>query len=51
MPYGLITDVGAPGSLYAGLSNGEIWHSPDQGEHWVPLALRLGAIRRALVML
>jgi len=51
MPYALIAGPGAAGSLYAGLSNGELWRSPDRGESWLQLPVRLGGIRRALVML
>lgn len=32
MPYALLTDREAPGHLYAGLSNGDIWHTTDHGE-------------------
>ncbi|MGE5603101.1 MAG: hypothetical protein ACM30E_08620, partial [Nitrososphaerales archaeon] len=51
MPYALIADPELAGSLYAGLSNGEIWHSYDRGENWERLPMSLGEIRRALVML
>jgi photosystem II stability/assembly factor-like uncharacterized protein len=49
MPYALLTDPGAPGHVYAGLGNGEVWHSPDAGEHWTPLPFTLGSIARALI--
>lgn len=51
MPYALLTEPGAPGRLYAGLSNGAIWASGDYGDHWERLPLSLGRIQRALVML
>jgi photosystem II stability/assembly factor-like uncharacterized protein len=51
MPYVLITEPGAPGSLYAGLSNGDIWCSGDRGESWRRLSVNLGGIHRALVLL
>ena len=51
MPYTLLTDPQAPGHLYAGLSNGDIWHSTDCGDSWEQLSLNLGAIHRSLVML
>jgi photosystem II stability/assembly factor-like uncharacterized protein len=51
MPYALITDPGAGGSVYAGLANGEIWHSSDRGESWRQLPVRLGTLRRVLIML
>jgi hypothetical protein len=51
MPYALIADVETPGSLYAGMSNGDIWQSRDRGDNWQQLPVRLAAIHRALVML
>lgn len=51
MPYALITDVDAPGHVYAGLSSGEIWHSADHGDHWTSLPVKLPAISRTLIAL
>lgn len=51
MPYALVADPGAAGSLYAGLDNGDVWRSRDCGESWERLPLCLGAIRRTLVIL
>jgi hypothetical protein len=34
MPYALLTDLAASGHLYAGLSNGDIWHTANYGDHW-----------------
>jgi hypothetical protein len=51
MPYALLTERGAPGRLYAGLSNGDIWQSDDYGNHWTQLPVCLGGIERAAVML
>lgn len=51
MPYGLLTDPDAPGHLYAGLSNGDVWHSTDHGDSWLRLPFNLRKINRALVML
>jgi photosystem II stability/assembly factor-like uncharacterized protein len=51
MPYSLLTDPASPGDLYAGLSNGEVWHSADYGEGWRRLPFDLKAIKRQLVML
>ena len=51
MPYASLTDYRAPGHLYAGLSNGEVWHSADYGESWQQLPLSLKAIDRSLIML
>jgi photosystem II stability/assembly factor-like uncharacterized protein len=51
MAYALLTDPAAPGHLYAGLSNGDIWFSADYGDAWEKLPLNLGGIHRTLVML
>lgn len=51
MAYALLTDPAAPGHLYAGLSNGEVWHSADYGDHWEKLPLDLKGIHRALIMI
>jgi hypothetical protein len=50
LPYMLITEPGASGSIYAGLSNGDIWASNDQGASWRQLPVNLGGIHRSLVM-
>jgi photosystem II stability/assembly factor-like uncharacterized protein len=51
MPYALLTDPTAPGHVYAGLSNGEVWHSTDHGDTWRHLPLNLGSIHRTLLLL
>lgn len=51
MPYALLTDPEIPGHVYAGLSNGEVWHSPDHGETWHRLSFGLEAVNRELIML
>lgn len=51
MPYALLTDPTAPGRLYAGLSNGDVWHSADHGDSWEKLPFNLKGIHRALIML
>jgi hypothetical protein len=51
MPYALFAEAGVGGSIYAGLSNGEIWHSHDYGENWARLPLNLKSIYRSLVAL
>jgi hypothetical protein len=51
MAYALITDPAAPGHLYAGLSNGDVWHSTDHGDTWRQLPFNLKGIHRTLVML
>lgn len=51
MPYALLTDPAAPGHLYAGMSNGVVWHTADYGDHWRQLPLNLGGIWTAMIML
>ena len=51
MPYALLTDPIAPGHVYAGLGNGEVWHSSNHGEHWYQLPFTLGCIARTLIAL
>ncbi len=49
-PYGLATAPDAPGHVYLGLSNGEVWHSSDHGDTWRSLPFRFSAVRRALAI-
>jgi hypothetical protein len=51
MPYALLTDPAVPGHVYAGLSNGDIWHSDDHGNTWRQLPVNLKSIHRTLIML
>jgi hypothetical protein len=51
MAYSLVTDPSAPGHLYAGLGNGDIWFSDDYGDHWGQLPLNLGGIHTSLIMM
>ncbi len=51
MAYALITDPHAPGHLYAGLSNGDVWRSTDHGDSWVQMPFNLKGIHRTLIML
>jgi hypothetical protein len=50
MPYALFTDPGAPGHVYTGLSNGEVWHSTDYGNTWHQLPLCLKQIHGTLLL-
>jgi hypothetical protein len=50
MPYALLTNPAAPGQLYAGLSNGDVWFSADYGETWEQLAFNLTGIRSMLMV-
>jgi photosystem II stability/assembly factor-like uncharacterized protein len=51
MPYALITDRAAPGHIYAGLSNGDVWHSADYGNAWRRLPFNLTGIHRMMIMI
>lgn len=51
MPYALLIDPKAPGHLYAGMHNGDVWHSADTGDSWSQLPLNLGTTGRALLLL
>jgi hypothetical protein len=47
----LVTDPNEPGHLYAGLSNGNVWHTADYGNHWQQLPLNLASVACSMVML
>lgn len=51
MAYALLSDPEAPGHLYAGLSNGDIWFSADYGDAWEKLPFNMKGIHRTLIML
>lgn len=51
MAYALLTDPAAPGHLYAGLSNGDMWHTIDYGDTWQQLLFNLGTISPSMIML
>jgi photosystem II stability/assembly factor-like uncharacterized protein len=51
MAYALLTDPDAPGHLYAGFSNGEVWHSAAHGDSWERLPFNLGGIHRTMIMI
>ncbi len=50
MPYALITHAALPGYLIAGLGNGRIMLSANQGDTWEMLPFELGSLARNLVM-
>jgi photosystem II stability/assembly factor-like uncharacterized protein len=50
MAYALITDPGAPGHLFAGLSNGDVWHTADYGDSWQQQPFNLGGIQHTMIM-
>ena len=49
MPYALITDEQAPGYVYVGLSNGDIWFSSDHGDSWPQPAVNLKGVHHSLI--
>ena len=51
MPMALVTDPGAPGSLYAGLGHGDVWYSADYGDSWQKYPFNLRGIWSSLVIL
>jgi hypothetical protein len=51
MPYALVTDPGAPGHLYAGQRNGDVWFTADYGDSWMQLPFNLERIDHALAVL
>ena len=51
MAYALVTFPGASGHLWAGMSNGELWHTRDYGDSWTQLPFNLGGIHTALIIL
>jgi len=50
MPYALLTDPVRSGWVYAGLGNGDVWHSGDYGDTWRQLPLNLTAIRNMVLL-
>ena len=51
MVYALLTDRRDPDYVYAGTSNGDVWHSTNQGDTWAKLPFDLKGIHRSLIML
>lgn len=50
-PTALITVPGAPGHLYAGLYNGDVWHSSDYGDSWEQLPFNMSGIWHSLLII
>ena len=50
-PTALTTVPSAPGHLYAGLHNGDVWHTADYGDSWQKLPFNLGGIWFSLLVL
>jgi hypothetical protein len=51
MAYALIPNPSAPGNLYTGLANGDVWHTTDYGDSWVQLPFNLGGIHHTMIMI
>jgi photosystem II stability/assembly factor-like uncharacterized protein len=51
MPYALVTDPERSGNLYAGLANGDVWHTTDYGDSWVRLPFSFEGIHRSMIIL
>jgi hypothetical protein len=51
MPIALVTDPTAPGHLYAGTTNGDVWHSPDYGDNWQQMPFNLKGIWRSMIII
>lgn len=51
MAYALIPDPDSPGHLYAGLSNGDVWHTADYGDSWVQMPFNLEGVQRAMILI
>lgn len=45
MAYALVMLPDAPGVLFAGLSNGDVWHTADYGTSWQQLPFNLTGIQ------
>jgi hypothetical protein len=50
MAYALVPDPDESGQLYTGLSNGEVWHTTDYGDHWLRLPFNLGDTLRTMII-
>jgi hypothetical protein len=51
MAYALIPDPEQGGHLYAGLANGDVWHTGDYGDTWSQLPFNLGGIHRDMILI
>ena len=49
-PTALVAEPGVPGSLYAGLRNGDVMHSADYGDTWQQLPFNLHGIWFSLLV-
>ena len=51
MAYALVTDQNAPGYLYAGLANGDVWLTQNYGDSWKKMPFNLGGIHHTMIMI
>ncbi|MGW8251584.1 MAG: WD40/YVTN/BNR-like repeat-containing protein [Anaerolineales bacterium] len=51
MPLALVTIPGAAGHLYAGLNNGDVWHTGDYGDTWKQLPFNLKGMGLSMVVI
>ncbi len=51
MPIALVTHPEKSGTLYAGLTNGQVWHSEDYGAHWQQLPVKFCRVYRTMLIL
>ena len=51
MAYALVTDQNAPGHLYTGLANGDVWFTENYGDTWKQLPFNLGGIHHTMIMI
>ena len=50
-PTALVTLPDSPGHLYAGLKNGDVWHTADYGDNWDKMPFNLGTIWFSMIIL
>jgi len=50
-PTALVTLPNAPGYLYAGLTNGDVWHTTDYGDTWEKVPFNLKGIWHSLLII
>ena len=51
MPTALVTDPAAPGHLYAGSVNGDLWFSADHGDAWEKLPVKFKYVWSSMLVL
>lgn len=50
-PTALVTSRRESGHLFAGLTSGEVWHSPNYGEEWRKMPFNLGGVWGAMMVI